>query len=116
MRKYLIAALPVFIIAVALISCTIGVDTDFTALERKDCDALQVERADGRSLQEEIDNSGKSFLTLAEEEAQNSFMGRLFMRILIWRSGNREAANAEVARLQLQHMKALDREIAARCN
>jgi hypothetical protein len=53
---------------------------------------------------------------LIRRETQDSWMGRFFVRLLIWDAGSEEAAEARVVESFDLEMQMIESEIAKRCN
>ena len=86
------AGIVLLLVALLMANCTIDIGTEPGRVGDMSCDRLKLEYAEGQELTRLIDESGKSFLTFIEEDTADSLMGRFFMRMLIWHSGDREAA------------------------
>jgi len=107
-----------FFALILTVSCTLDIGTEPGDVGGMSCDKLKSAHADGEELTQVIATTGKSFLSHIEEhiEAEGSRMGQWFIRLLLWRhGGDREAAEKTVADGHLEHMAALENEIAARC-
>lgn len=105
------------ILPILLVSCSsmqIGVESG--DVSGYSCDRLQREYADALQLTMLTEATGKSFLTFIEEEAEDDLMGQLFIRLLIWSSGGRAAAEQATAQGHDMHMAAVKEEITARCS
>lgn len=109
-----IAGIVLLLVALLMANCTIDIGTEPGHVGDMSCDRLKLEYAEGQELTRLIDESGKSFLTFIEEDAADSLMGRFFLRMLIWHSGDGEAAEKVAADGHKMHMEALKKEIAAR--
>jgi hypothetical protein len=102
--------------ALALAACDLDVAVDNSEVAARDCPTLKTQLADGKVLRAEVDKTGASPLMLIRRETQDSWMGRFFVRLLIWDAGSEEAAEARVVESFDLEMQMIESEIAKRCN
>ena len=106
----------VLTLAVSLAACDLQVAVDNSDIASKDCTTLKSQQADGQYLRDEVEKSGASPLKLIAGNNEDSWMGRVFVRLLIWRSGGEAEAEAHVAESFAREIQMLESEIAKRCN
>lgn len=101
------------LIVLTIVACTVDIDTAPTDMAGLSCEQMKREYDDGARFKPKAD---QGFLTELESETNGSLIGRVFLRLLIWNSGGREQAEADILKGYEIRMTALEKEIAARCS
>ena len=115
-HKFLLTGLIAAALALPLLaSPKIEINSEPGDVSGLSCDRMKLEYADAQELTRLIDESGKGFVTFIEDHTADSFVDRLFFRLMFSLSGDREAAEKTAAEAHKTHMAALEKEIAARC-